>query len=52
VYRLAGKRVEKLKRLMGPDAPVAPLEQLRNKCTGVGSRGDCHILAVLSAERA
>ena len=51
VYRLAGKRVEKLKRLMGPDAPIAPLEHIMKKCSGVGSRSDCHILAVLSAER-
>jgi DNA-binding transcriptional MerR regulator len=51
VYRVAEKRLQNLKQLLGPEAAaVVALEGLLARCARTGGRKDCVILAALSTE--
>jgi DNA-binding transcriptional MerR regulator len=48
VHRIALHRLADLRRIGGPEATIAVLENLIALCVGVGSRKDCKILDALA----
>jgi DNA-binding transcriptional MerR regulator len=48
---IADTELERLRELMGPDAPVVgTLAQLKDRCPGTGAREDCLIYAALAGD--